>query len=164
MANAFTISIGDVEEKTGSTTVNIGPLTEINFLSTRAALNTLKLAVDAVTLGAIRQTKLSEIIAQDDSVVTDEWARRGNKWLVSCRDTTEFFDALDTISNPGYGKLFDFTIPCADNALATVGDDEMDLTAGAGLALKNAIEAIVHSPTGGNTVEVLKVRQVNHAG
>lgn len=164
MANQFTITIEDVEEKKGSTSINIGPLTALNFTATRDALDDLHAAIAAVSLGEVRQTTLSEIIAQSDAAVTDEWARRGNKWLVTCRDTTQFFDVGNTINNPGFGKLFDFTIPCADNALATVGDDEMDLTAGAGLALKTAVEAIVHSPTGGNEVEVIKVRQVNHAG
>jgi len=164
MGNQFTLTIEDVEGKKGSTSVNVGGLTLLNFTATRAALDTLKAAVAAVSLGELRQTTLSEIVAQSVVEVTDNAARRGNKWLVTCRDVTQFWDVANTLNNLSYGELFDFTIPSADNALATIDHEKMDLTAGAGLALKNAIEAIVLAPSGGNEIEVLQIKQVNHHG
>lgn len=107
-------------------------------------------AVQAVILGSdIKAVQAVETEIEAGSAVapTDDLANRGMKWLLRFQDSTT-------------GRLYNHEIGTADfTALPTPNTDYLDLSAGVGLALKTAIEAVWRSP-GGNAGVLLSVQQV----
>lgn len=110
-------------------------------------------AVDAIILGAAASgTKnVPEVIDAGSAVApTNENAERKNKWLLRIQDSVN-------------GRIFTHEIGTADNTqLPAPTSDFLDLTAGVGLALKTAIDAVYESPYG-NSGALLSVQQVNRA-
>ncbi len=113
-------------------------------------IQTLTDAWDAVILGAdLKATKSEETIVDTGSQTppSDELANRGQKWLARVQDSTS-------------GRIFTHELGTADfTQLPSPTSDFLDLTAGVGLALKNAFDAIYESPEG-NTGVMLSVQQV----
>lgn len=109
--------------------------------------------IDAIILGSAAsgvKTVSTVIDAGSAAPPADENAQRANKWLLRVQDAVN-------------GKIFTHEIGTADNAqLPSSTDDYLDLSAGAGLALKTNFEAVYESPYG-NAGTLLSVQQVNRA-
>jgi hypothetical protein len=106
-----------------------------------------------------QQDVFNTILSQ--ALPTDQDAQRGNKWLVSYHDNTQFFDPpVNAIPNDAYLRKFRVMIPTANNSLLADNENDLDITAGAGLAFKTAFEAVAKSPAGG-TVVIDFIRQTN---
>lgn len=109
-------------------------------------------AIDAVIRGSAVKAVVSVDTIVDAGNATppnDQEANRGSKWLYRVQVAAEG------------GKIYTHEIGTADGSqLATASDDFLDLTAGVGLALKSAFEAVYESPNG-NAGVLLSVQQVN---
>ena len=158
--NAATFTIEDFDRESSNTGVNIGPLTAVNFTAKRNAIDALKLTIPGIITGEIRRTRINEVFAESADNVTDPQAQREAKWLVTLRDNTQFFDVGNTISNPGFGNLFQIEVPTANLALLENNNDELDLTLPDVADYVTALEAIAHSPTGGNECVVVSIKNV----
>lgn len=165
MANGeLEYGIRDNSREIGKVQIHTGVITAGTLPGTLTQIGTLRTAIDNITLGTMASeslkvfdTKLSPLAANS------QLAQRGKKWTVGYADTMEFVDGGaggSLFPNPGFGKIFTFTIPTADLLLLPTGTEELDLTAGAPLAFKNAFEAIARSPYGG-AVSVQYIRYVD---
>lgn len=159
-ANTATITFEDYNREKSSTAVSVGPLTAANYTAKHAAIAAYEAALEGITLGEQRRTTISEVFAGSVDPVTDTNAQRETKWLVTARDITEFFDVGNTISNPGFGNLFQVEIPTADLSLLENNSDELALDGTEAAAFVTAFEAVANSPTGGNEVQVVSIRHV----
>lgn len=143
MTIAMTLSTIDRQEKPTSTRM------DVIDAATDPQIQTVADTMDAVILGQeIRAIKSTEdVIDAGGSVVpTDKDCNRGQKWLMRFQDAT--------------GKKFTHEIGTADSEqLPTSTADHLDLSAGVGLALKNALDAIYQSPQA-ETGVLLSVQQV----
>lgn len=113
-------------------------------------IQTLTDALDAVILGAsLKATKSEETVVDGGSQIppSDPLANRGDKWLTRAQDTST-------------SKIYTHELGTADfTQLPSATSDTLDLTAGVGLALKNAFDAVYESPEG-NAGVMLSVQQV----
>jgi hypothetical protein len=119
--------------------------------ATDPQLNSIFAAVNAVTLGNAGQSYLSQQInksAGSNAAPDNGYAQKEIRWLVRYTDNTT-------------AEKFRFEIPTADGSLLTGngGTDILPLGAGAGAALKSAIEAAGRSPNG-NAITVSSVELV----
>lgn len=118
--------------------------------ATNIALQALTDALDAVTIGSdikAVKTEDTQIDAGNATPSANQQSDRGRKWLFRSQDTVN-------------GKIFTNELGCADNTLLpSANSDMLDLTAGAGLTLKTAWEAVYESPYG-NSGTLLSVQQV----
>ena len=158
----YSLTLRDWEGSLGDIQVNTGAVTAISLPALLGQIGALRTAIENITIGVAAnesQTVFDTILSQD--VPTSEFAQRGNKWLVSYHDNTQFFDApLNAIPNESYLRKYRVMIPTADNALLEDSEKRLDLTVNPGLAFKNAFEAIARSPAGG-VVVVDFVEQTN---
>ena len=127
-------------------------------------LEALADAIDDIVLGN-QVTRYFRIEDFSTSIPpTDKDAQRERKWLVTCIDDEQTFTSVPPVTNVGYGRRFSFELPCADlSRLPSGGGPQsnfLDLSAGVGKAFKDAVEAFVKSPTGGDC----KVLSVQHVG
>lgn len=161
--NSCTFTIEDYDGETSGFRLNVGPLTAANFTAVRAGLDAVKAALvsDAVILGELRKSTISESFAESAAPVASVFAQRESKWLVTYRDITQFLDVGNTINNVGFGNLYSVEIPTANLALLQANEDSVDLADVA--AFIAAFEAIQNSPTGGNETEVVSMRHVGRS-
>lgn len=131
----------------GSTVgVTIADINAGNIAGTLAALATLAAAVDAVVVGTPRQEQVIAVTTEIAGVApASGWAQRETKWLVSGVDSQGLSCTLE--------------IPTADLTLLAGGAKNLDISAGAGLALANALNAVWLSRAG-NAVTVSKITHV----
>jgi len=159
---AYSLSIRDWDGQISNTQFNTGAVTAVSLPALLTQIGALRTAVDGLTIGVLAnesQTVFNTILSQD--LPTDEFAQRGNKWLVSYHDNTQFFDApVNAIPNAGYLKPFSLEIAAADNALLAQNETFLDITVNPGLAFVTAFEAMGRSPYGGAVV-VDSIEQVN---
>lgn len=152
--NTATFSIEDYDGESGKTSMNIGPLTAANFTAKRAAIDAVKNALTAgatpIILGELRKSTITENFAESAANVTDVYAQRELKWMVTFRDNTQFLDVGNTINNVGFGETFKTEVPTANPNLLLAGSDLIDTGAANVITWITALEAIVNSPTGGN--------------
>lgn len=150
----YSISLRDWDKKIGDVQINTGLVTSLTLPALLTQIGALRTAVDNITIGVVaneKQEVFNTILSQ--SIPTDQNAQRGNKWLVSYHDGTQFFDApVNAIPNDAYLRKFRVMIPTADNTLLADNDTLLDLTVNPGLAFKTAFEAIAKSPAGGIAV------------
>jgi len=113
-------------------------LTAANLVATQTLLTDLAVAINGVSLGVVRHTTtlLEETVGSGNPAATTA-AQRENKYLLRMRDVTTH-------------QKFRVSIPVADLAQLPNNSEFLDLTAGAGLALKDAVEAVVRSPYDGS--------------
>jgi hypothetical protein len=150
----YKLSLRDNSREVGRSDFNIDPITVGNIGDILTAVGTFRTAVEGITLGVgakeslvMDETNLSALAP------TNPNAQRGIKWKVQYSDNTPFFDPpVNAIPNAGYQQIFTNSIPTADLSLLDDGEEELDLTAGPGLAFKTAFDAFVKSPYGGDTV------------
>ena len=161
--NTATFSVEDFDGEKSKTSVNVGPLTAANFTAKRAAINTLEGEIQGIISGRIRTTSINESFSVDTDPITEQWAQRESKWLVTYRDVTQFLDVGNTINNVGFGNVYQVEIPTAKLILLPANTDLIDLTVAPWPDFVTAFEAVQNSPTGGNEVEVVSVRHVGRA-
>lgn len=121
------------------------------------AVQALVDAVDAVILGTDAAGVVTVPNVVDAGVpgpASNINADRGNKWM---------FRTSVPLDNGGDGAIYTNEIGTADNSqLPSANVDFLDLTAGVGLALKTAWDAVYESPDG-NPGTLLSVQQVNRS-
>lgn len=150
----FKLSIRDNSRELGRSDFNIDPITVGNIGDILTATAGFRAAVEGITLGVLAK----EALVMDETNLsalapTNPLAQRGVKWSVQYADNTAYFDPpLNAIPNSGYQQIFTNTIGTADLSLLDDGEEELDLTAGAGLAFKTAFDSFVKSPYGGDAV------------
>lgn len=150
----YGVSIRDWDKKIGTVEINTGLVTALTLPALLTQVGALRTAIDGIVIGVVaneRQEVFNTILSQDNP--TSEFAQRGNKWLVSYHDNTQFFDApVNAIPNDAYLRKFKVMIPTADNSLLEDNDTFLDLTVNPGLAFKTAFEAVAKSPAGGSVI------------
>lgn len=150
----YSLTLRDWDDKPGDVQFNTGAVTAVSLPGLLTQIGALRTAIDAITIGVVaneKQEVFNTILSQ--ALPTDPNAQRGNKWLVSYHDNTQFFDApVNAIPNEAYLRKFRVMIPTADNSLLDENQTRLDLTTGPGLAFKTAFEAMVKSPAGGAAV------------
>jgi hypothetical protein len=132
----------DRDNEKGSMSLHIEDMTAGTFTAQNGLIDDVVAAIEAVTL--LPLTKDSRIAIETGfapALPSSKYAQRGIKWLVRAVDPS--------------GNAVTFHIPGADLSLLGTGES-LDLTAGVGLDLKNAIEAVIRSNDG----EVLVVQEV----
>jgi hypothetical protein len=163
--NKATFSFEDyVEGKKGEAatmSINIGPITELNLLAKRAAVDALYTATLPLIRGRIRTISYNDIFVKETAAVANTDAQRENKWLIAYRDVTEYLDAGNTIQNTGYNRVFKYELPTAHINHASFDGEKLNLNdAGEVAAFVTAFEAAAQSPTGGNDIEVVSITYV----
>lgn len=143
----YHLSLRDSSNEIGKSQWNIGDLTAASLAGALDLMGDLETAIDGVTLGAVAGSAYGDSDSRAYARPTDAQAQRGTKWTVLWEDEVTFQKGNNHI-------------PTANlDLLPTVGGnrvEDLDLTAGAGLALKTAIEALCKSPAG-NDITVLRV-------
>lgn len=120
------------------TTINAG-----NFTAQATKLTTLDGAIAAITLGrTIRTATLVNVFEQAATPASDPLAQRENKWLARYHDATN-------------GQKFQVSWGTADLSLHMANSEFLDLSTGAGAALKTAFEDVVVSPNDSSHTVVL---------
>lgn len=132
----FRLGLLDNSRETGRTEFNIGDLTAVSLPGALTGMGDLTTAIMAIVMG----NKISSGWGDNDTFVvsppTSKLAQRGIKWTLQGRDTVTGVPVINHI-------------PTANISLLPAGDTEdLDLTAGVGLALKTAYDALVKSPAG----------------
>lgn len=112
-------------------------LTAANFVAQLAAFDAVQLAFDNVSLITFDGENYTALSVAPVAVPVATEAQREIKWRADIKDATA--DPLGDWS---------VEIGGADTALLVANTDDLDLTAGAGLALKTAVEANCLSRTG----------------
>lgn len=119
-----------------------------------AAVTALRDALAGIILGTLPSAKKSTtttIEVGEEGPADDKAANRGNKWLFRT------FVALD---NQGSGKVYTNELGTVDSSVLPSADaDFVDLTAGLGLAVKNAWDAAYRSKQG-NPGVLLSIQQL----
>ena len=111
-----------------------------------ALIATLQAAIEAIVIGNLDRTVVSAVTTDLGAVPpASGTAQRETKWLVSGSDTV--------------GLNCSIEIPTADLTLLPSGSGVLNLAAGTGLALKNALDAVWVSKIG-NPVTVGRVIHV----
>jgi hypothetical protein len=150
----YKLSIRDNSREITRTDFNIDDIGVGNIGDILTAVGTFKAAVDGIVLGVLAK----EALVMDETNLSalapaNPLAQRGIKWHAQYSDNTAFFDpGVNAIPNAGYQQIFTNSIGTADLSLLADGEEELNLTAGVGLAFKTAFDAFVKSPYGGDAV------------
>ena len=159
----LTVGFLDYSNEPSTSGIHVGAVTAVSLPGLLSDIADYIAAVDAITLGTIRDDTLIAYSTNRSSVPpTDVNAQRERKWLVRYVDTLPFFDdPVNAIPNAGFGLGFTFTIPTADIANANLlpNTDLADLTDVQIAAFVAAFEVLARSPYGG-TVEVISMEAV----
>lgn len=161
------ITVIDNTRETSVTNIPVQDVGAGNFAAVTQDIDEIKDAIQSVIVGTVLRTGFTKTYPESGLVPASPQAQRETKWLVTYRDTTQFLDVANTISNAGYLKVFNFEIPCADLTLLKPNSDEMDTSAGTtGADFVAAIEANVRSPYNHSaavtpTIQVLSVKHVS---
>jgi len=150
MAGSFYgLSLRDSSNELGKSQWNIGDLTAISLAGALTQMGALKTAVENVTLGVVASERWGDDDIVSNSIPSSALAQRGVKWNVLIEDnvthlkTTNYIPTADLSllpDAPGGGKL-----------------EDLDLSTGAGAALKDAIEDLAKYSGTGNSVTVLRI-------
>lgn len=133
-------------------------------------LNTIASELDAlvdeikgVISGAVRYNTIT--IRFDEDVTATAGGSRELKWLITYRDDTPFLDAVNTISNPGFGRLYSVTLPTVDEALIPAGSETVNLTAAPWNNFIADFEQVVRAPSNRSAANpVIKVVSIRKVG
>lgn len=149
MRSKLVLSYYDYSKETSPVGVYGAEIDAANFDAQATLMDNLKAAIEAVTLCTlIKDTRTHSEETYPKTQPTSPYAQREAKWLVS------YTDDADPV---GDGS---FEIPGPDLTLLVAADGQfMNLTAGAGLALKTAIQAFYRSKLE-NTVTVTTIQHV----
>ncbi len=122
------------QPETTSWQVPVTTLTAANYVAKKTLIDALKSAVDGVIIGVVHQTAVTidrDLIS--DTPASSNLAQRENKLLIRYHDNVSL-------------NKFRVTIGTFDLTTLPAHKEFLDLTAGVGVALKDAFEAIVVSP------------------
>lgn len=135
------------EPETASWSVAITTLTAANLVAQTTLINNLHAAVAALVLGnfAKEETVVNRSI-MNSGPASSPLAQRENKLLLRYHGQT-------------LNKKFRVSIPTFDLTVLMPNSEFVDLTTGAGAALKTAFEAIVKSPNDATETVVLDSAQ-----
>lgn len=123
-------------------------LTAANFDATIALIDALVVEIEAVSLGTkIKDTRSATVATFPATLPVSPSAQRESKWLIK---------AVDNV----LGGDVRATIPTADLQFLVAGTGAMNLAAGQGLSLKNALEAVMLSKYG----NAVTVNSIEHVG
>jgi len=137
----------DYGKEKSTVTMRATANTAANFDAQEVLFQAVVAAIAAVTLGTkIKTESGGNIVIFAETPPAEQEAQRENKWLVQYEDAT-------THRN---GTL---EIPCMDFDQLEVNKETLDITAGVGLALKNALEAY-HLSVEENAITVRAVTYV----
>lgn len=115
MPTRASVTIEDFDGEKTTTQFWVQDMSALNFDSVAQDVDEVKDAIALMVRGVIREVSITKVYPEDFvSVVNDPEAQRETKWKVTYRDTTQFLDAANTISNPGYGNLFVFEVGTAE--------------------------------------------------
>jgi len=150
MAGSFYgLSLRDSSNELGKSQWNIGDLTAISLAGALTQMGALKTAIEGVTLGVVASERWGDDDIVSNSIPSSALAQRGVKWNVLIEDNTTHLKTTNYIPTadlsllpdaPGGGKL-----------------EDLDLSTGAGAALKDAIEDLAKYSGTGNSVTVLRI-------
>lgn len=150
----YKLSIRDNSREITRSDFNIDDITVGNIGDILTAITTFKTAVNGILLGVLAK----ESLVMDETNLsalapTDPLAQRGIKWKIQYTDNTQYFDPpVNAIPNAGFQQIFTNTLGTADLSLLDDGQEELDLTAGPGLAFKTIFDTFIKSPYGGDAV------------
>lgn len=131
----YNLTYVDHDNESSGVGVNTVDLNAGNITALLALFDTLQTAIEGVVIGTLRQESVSAIVTDIAGVIpANGFAQRETKWLVSGVDSAGLPATLE--------------IPTADLSLLPGGTGVLDLSAGAGLALKNALDAVWRSRNG----------------
>lgn len=143
----YQLGFRDSSNEIGSTKWNIGDLTSVSIAGALTQMGELEAALAAITTGEVASSAYGDSDNRAYARPSAGTSQRGIKWTVSWEDAVTFQRNVNTI-------------PTADlSLLPLVGGnrvEDLDLTAGVGLAAKEAIEALCKSPAG-NAITVLRI-------
>lgn len=143
----WNFSIVDFDNESSTVGVRWFDLSAGNITAQLALIATLRTALEAVIIGTPRK---ETIIATDEDIAgalpANAFAQREVKWLVSGHDSAGLSATLE--------------IPTADLDLLAGGTGALDITAGPGLALANALNAGWRSRAG----NLVTVETIVHVG
>jgi hypothetical protein len=159
----LTIGFLDYSNEPATFATHVGAVTAVSLPGLLTQIAAYIAAVDAITLGTIRDDTLVAYSTNRSSIPpVDIHAQRERKWLVRYVDDLPFFDdPVNAIPNAGFGQTFTITIPTADISsgnliantdLGNLADTQM-------AAFVTAFEALARSPYGG-TVQVISMEAV----
>jgi len=136
----FSMTYLDHDDERSNVSVSIAELNAGNIAAQLALIATLQAAIEAIVIGALDRTVVSAVTTDLAAVAPASGnAQRETKWLVSGVDTQ--------------GLNCSMEIPTADLTLLPQGSGVLNLAAGVGLALKDALDAVWVSKIG-NAVTV----------
>lgn len=133
MGSSYRVSIRDNSKELGKTEVNTVPLTAANLAAQTTLADAFRDGINGVILGTEASTGFNIATILSNAIPANVLAQRGVKWTLQGEDATTH-------------ELFQNFIPTADLSLLVSGEEELDLTANPGLALKVAYDAFVRSP------------------
>lgn len=137
-----TLSLLDKQGKTGSVGFYVTEFSAANFTALNGLIDDAVAAIQAVTLlNTSKDERLASVEKFSVSLPTGDYAVKGLRWLVRGVDSN--------------GNAVTMQIPGADLSLSANAKD-LDLTAGDGLALKTALDAVWKS-NDGEAVTVVEV-------
>lgn len=152
---SMTLTFIDNNSEASSVRVPTVPYDDATYATVQTDLDTLKTAIDAVTDGVlVREARAHLNSITGASPPNDDTIQRERKFLVMGHDDVTF-------------KTVRLEIPCAASGITTKpstpgANEYLDLTAGAGLALKNALETVWRAgDTFANTVTVDRIELVH---
>jgi len=137
----------DHDSEASGVGVNMIDLNAGNIAAQLALVATLVAAIEAVSIGTLRN---EQVIATTTDIAgvapADPFAQRETKFLVRGVDASGFVSTIE--------------IPAANLALLSGGSGTVSVTAGAGLALKNALDALWRSPRSDTAVTTESITHV----
>lgn len=131
----FGLSFKDNSGEIGKTDFNIGDLTAVSLPGALSQMGDLTNAIQGLVLGAKVGSRWGDADQFAAANPASKLCQRGIKWTVVGRDSTTGVPVINHI-------------PTADLTKLPATGEDIDLTAGAGLAFKTAYEALVKSPAG----------------
>jgi len=117
-----------------TTSFPVTTLTPANVAATQALMGALAAAIAGITIGEVQKNET--VYARNllsASPAASQLAQRENKWLMRAHDATT-------------NQKFSVSVGTADLTQLPNNDEFLDMTAGVGLALKDAWEDVVVSP------------------
>jgi len=143
---SYNLTYIDHDSETSTVGLRIPDLNAGNIAAQLALLATLRAAIEAVVIGTLRREEIGAIVDDIAGVApANGFAQRETKWLVSGVDSAGLACTLE--------------IPTADLDLLAGGSGALDISAGPGLALADALNAVWRSRHG-NAVTVSRVVHV----
>lgn len=153
-------TIRDHSEETSNVSFGIYPITGVNAQAFLTDWGHLTNAVRGIIIGEVA-TERAQFFSDDLSaaIPANSAAQRELKWLVRGYDERQWLDALNTIQNPNYQQVFDFTVPCPDTSLLLPNSDVADPSNVAIATFVTELEKLWRSDSDGQ-MRVIDIRLV----